>query len=283
MNYIKKLKAIADIPLAELRPAHTRNYTLGRTLSNTGYRGEQVQPDLIIIHVADGTYGGTLSWFQDKRAGVSAHFTISMYGLLGQSVYERDTAFHSGRWGHNVRSFGIEHEGQPSKGPWAPSEAMYETSARLAAYLCYRYGIPVDRKHIIGHNEVDPDRAARKNCPGLTWNWSKYIGMVRSQLQVLEAHDAKPGHEKDDYNREVKIVNDGGDLLVGRGTLVAGTDKVYLKHVEYDALRLGAPKLDGIEYRKVRIFNAISNEHEGDGYYITGTHKVYIVKMFGDD
>lgn len=34
------------------------------------------------------------------------------------------------------------------------TDAMYAASARLTAAVCGRYGIPVDRAHIIGHVEV---------------------------------------------------------------------------------------------------------------------------------
>ena len=62
---------------------------------------------------------------------------------------------------------------------------MDRSSAQLAAYLCNKYGIPRDRSHIIGHNEVpDPNKSGQyggvghHTDPGSYWDWTKYIGYV---------------------------------------------------------------------------------------------------------
>ncbi len=53
---------------------------------------------------------------------------------------------------------------------------MYASSARLVAGICRRYGIPVDREHIVGHNEV-PE--VIRVCPGPHWDWDRYMELVR--------------------------------------------------------------------------------------------------------
>lgn len=198
----------------EQRPAHTSNYTTGR-------QGKTV--DRIVCHVADGTYGGTLAWFQRPGTNVSAHFTVSMDGQIGQSVSTADTGWHSGLWDMNLRSIGIEHEGQPSKGPWTPSTAQLAASADLVATLCRTFGIPADRTHIIGHNEVTPGRAARAGCPGPTWPWDAYIARVQECLTPAPAHLPDPGDRV-----AARLFDASSNTVLVPVTVIAGTDKVYI-------------------------------------------------------
>ena len=198
----------------EQRPAHPGNFTKGRT----------ARVDRIVIHVADGTYGGTLSWFADPKCNTSAHYTVATDGRVGQSVQEGDTGWHSGLWEMNCRSVGIEHEGQPSRGAWTPSAAQLAASAELVAGICQRHGIPADRAHIIGHYEVNPGRAARANCPGPTWPWDAYLRAVQAILAPQVAHPPETSTD-----RPVRLFDPATNRQVGEGTLVGGTDKVYLK------------------------------------------------------
>ncbi len=131
----------------------------------------------VIIHVTQGSFSSAINWFKDSRAGVSAHYTVrSSDGFIGQSVQEKDIAWHAGNWTYNQTSIGIEHEGYVSNSSWF-TDAMYRSSARLTAYLCKKYRIPIDRQHIIGHNQVP---GATHTDPGRYWNWTKYMNYVKS-------------------------------------------------------------------------------------------------------
>ena len=203
------------------KEAHPNNYTPGRT------RGI----DRVVIHVADGTYGGTLAWFADKRAGVSAHYTVSSTGAVGQSVSEHNTCWHSGDWQMNSRSIGIEHEGrQPG---WKPTPAQLAASAELVAGICKRWNIPVDREHLIGHSEVNRNRAARKNCPGDGWPWTEFLALVSAYMAGPDpAHQAAPGDQ-----RPIRIFHGGTNEVLTTATYVSGTDKVYISDAEFQRLK----------------------------------------------
>ncbi len=158
--------------------ADPNNYTV----ANRPYSGPI---DTIIIHVAQGSWSSAINWFKDPRAQASTHYTIrSSDGFMGQSVPEKDIAWHAGNWSYNQTSIGIEHEGYVSNPAWF-TEEMYDSSSKLTAYLCYEYGIPIDRYHIIGHNEVpdpyDPGQyggAGNHTDPGYYWDWDKYMSYV---------------------------------------------------------------------------------------------------------
>jgi N-acetyl-anhydromuramyl-L-alanine amidase AmpD len=157
--------------------ASPNNYTVAN-------RPYSIRIDKIVIHVAQGSWSGTLNWFTNPNAQASAHYTVSSrYGLVGQSVLEKNIAWHAGWWRYNQTSIGIEHEGYISN-PGYFTNAMYRSSAKLSAYLSRKYGIPVDRYHIIGHNEVpgcsgSGGGAGCHTDPGGYWNWTKYMNLVR--------------------------------------------------------------------------------------------------------
>lgn len=207
----------------EQHPASPANYTAGR---------QSKRIDRIVIHVADGGFSGTLAWFANPKAQVSAHFTIATDGRIAQSVNVSDVGWHSGDWTMNQRSIGIEHEGQPSKGPWVPSVAQLEASAELVAELCRRFEIPADRAHIIGHNEVNPDRAARAGCPGKTWPWDAYISAVNAALTPPPAHLPDPTDK-----RTLRLFDPQTNTQIGTASLIEGTDKAYVLPETLKALR----------------------------------------------
>ena len=56
----------------------------------------------IIVHVTQGSWAGAINWFEDPKAQVSAHYTVrSSGGAVGQSVREKDIAWHAGNWSYN--------------------------------------------------------------------------------------------------------------------------------------------------------------------------------------
>src|ERR671936_409621 len=110
--------------------------------------------DMIVVHVTEGHFLGSVRWLANWRSHGSAHFVVSKDGQIVQLVSVTDVAWHSGNNYVNRHSIGIEHEGYTARGGF--TEAEYTASAELVAYLAHRYGIPLDREHIIGHDEV-PD------------------------------------------------------------------------------------------------------------------------------
>lgn len=139
----------------------------------------------VVIHTMEGTYAGSISWFQNCSASVSAHYNIrSSDGEITQMVQEEDVAWHAGHWDTNKASIGIEHEGYVSQPDTWYTDAMYRASAALVRDICDRYGIPKDRAHIIGHNEVPGCSTAGgggSGChtdPGSGWDWDYYISLV---------------------------------------------------------------------------------------------------------
>ncbi|GGW41325.1 amidase [Streptomyces lucensis JCM 4490] len=141
----------------------------------------------IVIHDTEGAWDGVLNLVQDPTY-VSWNYTIrSTDGLIAQHVKAKDVAWHAGNWDVNSRSVGIEHEGfLASPDAWY-TEAMYRSSARLVRYLAARYGVPLDRQHILGHDNVPgPTTSTIPNMhtdPGPYWDWRHYFRLLGHPLR----------------------------------------------------------------------------------------------------
>ncbi|WNM30418.1 peptidoglycan recognition family protein [Streptomyces sp. Li-HN-5-11] len=136
--------------------------------------------DRVVIHVTQGSYASAVKAFQDPGHRAAAHYIVRGDGRVTQMIRELDVAFHAGNWEYNQRSVGIEHEGFVDRAS-SFTDAMYTASARLTARICDRYGIPVDREHIIGHVEVP---GTDHTDPGQYWDWKRYVGLVRRAGQT---------------------------------------------------------------------------------------------------
>ncbi|MGW3630652.1 N-acetylmuramoyl-L-alanine amidase [Streptomyces sp. NPDC005122] len=145
--------------------------------------------DRVVIHVTQGSYRSAVKVFEDPGHGAAAHYIVRGDGHITQMIRELDVAFHAGNRGYNERSVGIEHEGFVERAS-SFTDAMYRESARLTAGICARYGIPVDREHIIGHVEVP---GTDHTDPGRYWDWDRYLRLVRRALTGAPPAGASAG------------------------------------------------------------------------------------------
>ncbi|SCL29281.1 N-acetylmuramoyl-L-alanine amidase [Micromonospora rhizosphaerae] len=148
-----------------------------------GNRPTQQKIEYIVIHDTEETYARTLELVQDPEY-VSWHYTMrSVDGHTAQHVKTKDVAWQAGNWYVNAKSVGIEHEGFAAQGTWY-TEAMYRTSAKLVRYLAEKLDIPLDRQHIIGHDNV-PGTVAGTVAgmhwdPGPYWDWAHYFDLLQA-------------------------------------------------------------------------------------------------------
>ncbi|MFF8830978.1 N-acetylmuramoyl-L-alanine amidase [Streptomyces sp. NPDC015131] len=138
--------------------------------------------EYIVVHDTEATWDVTLGLVQDPEY-VSWHYSLrSSDGHIAQHVPLKDVGWHAGNWYVNAKSVGLEHEGfLVAPDAWY-TEAMYRTSARLVRYLARRYGIPLDRQHVLGHDNVPgPTPAAVPGMhtdPGPYWDWAHYFELL---------------------------------------------------------------------------------------------------------
>jgi N-acetyl-anhydromuramyl-L-alanine amidase AmpD len=142
--------------------------------------------DYIIIHDTEGSYATTLDLVQDP-AYVSWQYTLrSADGHIAQHVKAKDVAWQAGNWYINSKSIGLEHEGFAAKGTWY-TEAMYRSSSKLVRYLAAKYRIPLDRQHILGHDNVPgtvPSTVRGMHWdPGPYWDWTHYFELLKAPFR----------------------------------------------------------------------------------------------------
>lgn len=129
---------------------------------------------------------------------VSTHYIIERDGTIRCYIPEDRVAWHAGKgtWGGeekytnamNQYAIGIEMVAMGSKNDMKAyltgeeydaldqslmgyTDAQYEALRALVSDLCLRYDIPLDRDHIIGHQEY----ATKKRDPGELFDWSQIV------------------------------------------------------------------------------------------------------------
>ncbi|MFG2635701.1 N-acetylmuramoyl-L-alanine amidase [Streptomyces sp. NPDC048362] len=145
-----------------------------------------IRIDSIVIHDTESSYDAAINTFQ-KPGGGSAHYVIrSSDGAVTQMVPTKDISFQAGNYSTNLHSIGIEHEGYAAAGGTWYTEAEYETSAELVRYLADRFGIPLDRQHILGHDNVPGPNSATVSGmhwdPGPSWDWERFMRLLHAPV-----------------------------------------------------------------------------------------------------
>ncbi|WP_455681169.1 N-acetylmuramoyl-L-alanine amidase [Streptomyces griseoluteus] len=141
-----------------------------------------VRIDTIVIHDTESSYQSAISTFQ-KAGGSSAHYVMrSSDGAVTQMVPTKDVAYHAGNYSTNLHSIGIEHEGYAAHGAGWYTEVQYQATASLVRYLADRFGIPLDREHILGHDDVaGPSSSLIAGMhwdPGTAWDWEHFMSLL---------------------------------------------------------------------------------------------------------
>ena len=141
----------------------------------------------VVIHDTEVAYDPTIAEFQNSHAYVSAHYvTRSSDGQVTQMVPTHDVAWHAGNWWVNTHSVGIENEGFALEGNQWFTPQLYRSLARLTKYTADRYGIPLDREHIIGHDQVPGPTASFQAGmhwdPGPFFDWAHFMALLGAPI-----------------------------------------------------------------------------------------------------
>ncbi len=182
--------------------AHADNFATGRY-------GFNVQA--VVVHIAEGSYEGTIGWFAQglaarqaafnkqakpgqkplKASVSSANFVASRKGKCAQCVKFGDTAYHAG-WNKGIwtlrRSWvnpnwvtvGIENEGRTGDGL---SEEQYEINAWIIAVTSARYKFEINLDTVVPHSVMD--QVNRRNCPGANVDFNRLVAQANFQRERL--------------------------------------------------------------------------------------------------
>ena len=150
----------------------TKHFTPGRN-------GKPISS--VVLHYNDGdlSIDGCYDTWQTRQA--SAHYQVQSDGLVGQLVWDGDTAWHAGNWDANCRSIGIEHA---NRGDSLTDECI-ESGSHLVAALClyYKLGRPQWGVNVLPHNHF-----SSTDCPGPLREGTSYHD--RYMARAAEWYDA---------------------------------------------------------------------------------------------
>lgn len=153
-----------------------------------GYRTNMNKPIACVVHVAEGTFEGTVAWFKDKRAKCATHFVVGKNeNECVQMVKYADAAIHcgwnKGTWelyrgtSPNFLTIGIENAGKTGE-PF--TDWQYRCNAWIISEVMKKFKIEPSPLTIVGH--CDMDTVNRKNCPGTGVDMAKLIEMVKERM-----------------------------------------------------------------------------------------------------
>lgn len=143
----------------------------------------------IVIHDTEEDYPGTIRSFSNPGGCCSSHYVVDgvaqdqgVYPAVTQMVHNKDIAYHAGNYWINQHSIGIEDVGFADNPNGYYTQAMYDANAKLVAYLCAVYNIPINRSHILEHGTVQgPTQAYVHGMhwdPGPFWDWPYWESQV---------------------------------------------------------------------------------------------------------
>ncbi|MFJ9243447.1 N-acetylmuramoyl-L-alanine amidase [Streptomyces sp. NPDC101776] len=184
----------------------------------------------IVVHDTEGQWDAVLNLVQDPTY-VSWNYTIrSTDGLIAQHVKAKDVAWHAGNWYINAKSIGIEHEGFLAAPDAWYTEAMYRSSARLVSYLTKKYGIPLDRQHILGHDNVPGPTTSTvpgmHTDPGPYWDWAHYFDLLGHPVKQTAKKGGGLVTIRPDYTTNRPVYT--GCVTAGQPCAVHGSSEVRL-------------------------------------------------------
>ena len=142
----------------------------------------------VVVHDTEEAYDPTLAEFQNSHAYVSAHYVIrSRDGLVTQMVPTRDVAWHAGNWYVNTHAVGLENEGFALDLSHWFTPRLLDSLARLTRYQAQRFGFPLDRAHVIGHDQVPaPTSAGQAGMhwdPGPFFDWAHFMALLGAPIR----------------------------------------------------------------------------------------------------
>lgn len=175
--------------------------TKGTNYSSNCYIGRKEWiPDIIVCHISSN-YEKMINTFYDSCSEVSSHFVVAMDGRYKQIIDLDNSSWANGtslsqdsdvyykfatseiiknrEENANYYTFSIEHESYDGN----LTEEQYKTTLLLMKKIInyikkkYNYDFEIDRKHIIGHKEVNP--IVRTICPGELFPFEKIINDLK--------------------------------------------------------------------------------------------------------
>lgn len=157
-----------------------KHYTPGRG-------GNKVE--CVVVHHNAGVLSIDQIWQVWQSRAASAHYQVQSDGVIGQLVWDRDTAWHAANQYTNQRSIGIEVSNSAGPGAdWPITDTAIREAGRLIAAVClyYNLGRPKSGDNVRYHREFTGTSCPYHLAPGGKYN-DALMGEARRFYDELKA------------------------------------------------------------------------------------------------
>jgi N-acetyl-anhydromuramyl-L-alanine amidase AmpD len=137
--------------------------------------GGQSEVRGLVVHIAEGTYEGTIAWQHNPGADVSSHFVVGRDGRIAQVVDTRDAAWTqrsgNGEW-LSVECAGFTKDSPHYRSGWERlTAAQVDAVARLLRRCHEVYRVPIQVTSSpsgrgLGHHSMGGPSWGHQSCPG---------------------------------------------------------------------------------------------------------------------
>ena len=222
----------------------------------------------VVIHYTEGSYAGTISWFKNCDAQVSAHYVIrSVDGQVTQMVREKDKAWHART--ANGYTIGIEHEAYGNVWEYF-TEEMFQSSANLVRSICSRYDTI---KGYRTHDRDTLDNGFCLNCGLYNLGGEGACIQIRGHQHYPDQSHTDPGPYWD-WNYYYKLINEGTPVTVMEG------EEGRLDHLNYGDDERKIWVIRGPEESTIQLnFSSFSLETDFDYLWIYDGDNEFAPKM----
>lgn len=169
------------------------------SLSERGYT------DMIVIHHTgcndiDASAEEIHGWHLGQGwAGIGYHYVIRKDGTIERGRPEWAIGSHA--YGENSHSIGIHLSGDFEQAE--PTAEQLDRCGALVADICDRYGIPIDRSHVVGHGEL-----MATTCPGRNLQYYLNDGTITGK--AIYYYNQSHGIDNAAAKAEPPVEQDGG-------------------------------------------------------------------------
>ena len=159
-----------------------------KQVPSPNYTPTLINHDLVVVHMMEGEYEGSVAWLCDPRANASAHLCMSDDGLeVTQLVPLSMKAW--AECAYNSKGPSLEIPGYSK--PGIP-DARWRAAALIIAWLCREYGIPPtwakggQGRGICCHNDLGAAGGGHHDCCEVgSPTWFTLLGYVKEAFDAF--------------------------------------------------------------------------------------------------
>lgn len=161
-----------------------------KQVPSLNYTASAISHDLVVMHVMEGGYEGSVAWLCDPRAQASVHLCMNEDGTeVTQLVPLQYKAWAQKAF--NAKGISVELPGFTAKGL---PEARWRAGARIAAWICHAYGIPPVwakggvARGVCQHVDLGAAGGGHHDCAPVDGEvWTKFMTYVKEEFDGFTA------------------------------------------------------------------------------------------------